>query len=159
MVPALRRRLLLSLSCAVAIVAAGSTLGLLANAVSSAGIPLIAKAPAPGREIGLASARQVHEDDGAVFIDARTRAEYAAGHIKGALSVPFAQRADELDELRRELPRSRPLVVYCDGGPCASAPALSAWLGSNGWRDVRVLSDGFPVWAAAGFPVTSGAAP
>ena len=136
-----------------------AALGLLANAVSGAGIPLIASDAAPGTAIGLAAARQVHQAGGATFVDARPRDDYVAGHIDGALSVPFAERAGELDELRRELPRTRPLVVYCEGGACTSAFELSAWLAANGWRDVSVLDDGYPAWEAAGFPVTQGAAP
>jgi rhodanese-related sulfurtransferase len=145
--------------CAAAILIAAGALGLLANAVSSAGIPLIASDAAPATAIGLAAGRQVHRAGGAAFVDARPRDEYVAGHIKGAFSVPFGERAGELDELRRELPRTRPVVVYCEGGACTSAFELSAWLAANGWRDVSVLADGYPAWEAAGFPVTQGAAP
>ncbi len=155
----MRSRLLQSLFCAAAIVAVGAVLGLLVNAVSSAGIPLIGKTAAPGRGIGLAAAREIYRAHGVTFIDARGREAYLTGHITGALSVPLTQRARQLDQLRRELPRTRTLVVYCDGGACTSASALSAWLVAQGWRDVRVLNPGFPVWAAAGFPIASGERP
>jgi rhodanese-related sulfurtransferase len=148
-----RRRLVCTLACALAILGIGGALGLLANAVSSAGIPLVAKSAPPGRPIDLADARGLFEDDAAHFIDARPRPDFAAGHIAGALSVPLAERARELDRLRRALPRTQPLVVYCEGGECTSALELSAWFVGNGWRDVRVLGDGYPVWLAAGFPV------
>jgi rhodanese-related sulfurtransferase len=155
----MRQRFVRSLAGAVAIVLVGGALGLLANAVSSAGIPLLASEAAPGTAIGLAAGRQVHRAGGAAFVDARPRDDYLAGHIEGALSVPLGERARELGELRRELPRTRPLVAYCEGGACTSAFELSAWLAANGWRDVSVLADGYPAWEAAGFPVTRGAAP
>jgi rhodanese-related sulfurtransferase len=134
----------------------GGALGLLANAVSSPSIPLVAESSPPGRAVELTEARQLLDRGGARFIDARRREDYLAGHVAGALSVPLAERAGKLDRLRRELPRTRPLVVYCEGGACESAIELSAWLAANGWRDVRVLSDGYPVWEAAGFPVATG---
>ena len=155
----MRGRLAWTLACAAAILVVGGALGLLANAVSSAGIPLVAKSAPPGRAIELAEARLLFEDGGARFIDARPHGDFLSGHVAGALNVPLAERAGELERLRRELPRTRPLVVYCEGGECESALELSAWLVGNGWRDVRVLGDGYPVWAAAGFPVARGEEP
>jgi rhodanese-related sulfurtransferase len=155
----MRGRLAQSLVCAAAIVALAVPLGLLANAVSGAGIPLVGRSASPGRVVELLAARQAHQDGEATFIDARPRDDYLAGHIAGALNVPLGERAGELDDLRRKLPRTRPLVVYCEGGACSSAFELSAWLAGNGWRDVRVLGDGYPAWDAAGFPVTRGSAP
>ncbi len=152
----LRRRLAWTLACAFAIAGIGSTLGLLANAVSSAGIPLAPRSAPPDRAIGLADARRLFDDHAAHFVDARPRRDFVEGHVAGALNVPLAERADALVRLNREIPRTRPLVVYCEGGRCESASELSAWFAGNGWRDVRVLSDGYPVWLAAGFPVSGG---
>lgn len=155
----MRRRLTLSLACAAAIVVLAAALGLLANAVSGASVPLIAESASPGRPVELVEARRDHENDSATFVDARRNDDYRAGHIAGALSTPLAERAAALNDLRRELPRTRRLVVYCEGGECTSAIELSAWLVGNGWRDVRVLDGGYPVWAAAGFPVSRGESP
>jgi rhodanese-related sulfurtransferase len=155
----LRGRLAWTLASAAAIVVIAAALGLLANAVSGAGISLVATRAPPGRAIELNEARGLLEGDAARFIDARPYDDFLAGHIAGAVSVPLAERAGKLDQLRRELPRTQPLVVYCDGGDCGSASELSAWLAGNGWRDVRVLVDGYPVWAAAGFPIARGEGP
>ena len=153
------RRLTRSLACAAAIVALAAALGLLANAVSGTGVPLIAESASPGRAVELLEARQAHANDDATFVDARRRDDYRAGHIAGSLSTPLAERAAQLEDLRRELPRTRQVVVYCEGGSCTSAIELSAWLSGNGWRDVRVLSGGYPGWAAAGFPISREEAP
>jgi len=153
------RRLTLSLACAAGIVVLAASLGLLANAVSGAGAPLIAESASPGRTIELVEARRAHANGDATFIDARHRDDYRAGHIAGSLSTPLAERGAQLEDLRRELPRTRPLVVYCEAGECTSAMVLGAWLSSNGWRDVRVLSGGYPGWAAAGFPISRGEGP
>jgi rhodanese-related sulfurtransferase len=53
------------------------------------------------------------EGDGhAVLLDVRTPGEFAAGHIPGAVNVPV----DELRSRLGELPRDRPLAVYCQVG-------------------------------------------
>ena len=51
--------------------------------------------------------------EGALLLDVRTPAEFAEGHIDGALNIPvqvLPQRIDELGD------RSRPIVVYCRSG-------------------------------------------
>lgn len=42
------------------------------------------------------------------IIDVRGAAEYAAGHVPGALHIP----ADELPRRLAEIPRERPVVTY-----------------------------------------------
>jgi rhodanese-related sulfurtransferase len=46
------------------------------------------------------------------LLDVRTPAEFAAGHIPGAVNVPL----DELRPRLGELPKDRPVTVYCQVG-------------------------------------------
>jgi rhodanese-related sulfurtransferase len=63
---------------------------------------------------------------GATLLDVRSPAEFAAGHLDGAVHVPV----DELDARLGELPRDRPVVVYCrSGGRSARAASLLAAAG------------------------------
>ena len=79
--------------------------------------------------------------------DAREPEAYAAGHIPGAVNVePQAS-----SELLKGLPQNSLLVVYCDGPECGASARLAARLLETG--PVAVLPDGFPAWAAAGYPV------
>lgn len=153
---AVTRRLVWTLVCALAIAGLGCALGLLANAVSSAGLPLAPASPPPVGTISLTDARLLFETDAAHFVDARPGRDFAEGHVAGARNVPLEERAGALERLLRELPRTETLIVYCEGGDCESASELSAWFAGNGWRDVRVLDDGYPAWLAAGFPVAQG---
>lgn len=155
----MRGRVLSTLLSAAAILVVAAAAGLLADSVSHAGIPLVARPGPTGSPVSLDAAYTAHLTDAATFVDARSSAAYAAGHVAGALSVAYDARAREREALRQELPRTRALIVYCDGGTCSSAAELSSWLGAEGWRDVRVLTDGYPAWRAAGFPVTSGPTP
>ena len=45
----------------------------------------------------------------AVWVDVRSKADYDAGHIKGAMNVPLA----ELQQRYRELPMKKFLITYC----------------------------------------------
>jgi rhodanese-related sulfurtransferase/DNA-binding HxlR family transcriptional regulator len=90
--------------------------------------------------------------DGAVIvIDVRPRAEYAAGHVPGARSVPP-------DEVRRHLgtlPKDAEVVAYCRGPYCVYADEAVRELNRHGYR-ARRLEDGFPEWRRAGLPVAVG---
>ena len=47
-----------------------------------------------------------------VLVDVRSPKEYARGHIEGALNIPL----DELDDRADELPKDRPVFLYCAKG-------------------------------------------
>jgi Rhodanese-like domain len=42
-------------------------------------------------------------------IDVRTAADYARGHISGAINIPFASVETQLDSI----PKDKPIVTYC----------------------------------------------
>jgi rhodanese-related sulfurtransferase/DNA-binding transcriptional ArsR family regulator len=84
-------------------------------------------------------------------IDVRPSAEFVAGHVAGAQSLPIA-------ELRRRLnavPRGAEIVAYCRGPYCVYADDAVRLLRSKGF-EARRLEDGFPEWKRAGRPVAVG---
>ena len=94
-------------------------------------------------------ARRLRDGDDLVVLDVRPAAEYAAGHLPGAVSIPVG-------ELRRrlaELPADREVVAYCRGPYCAFAHEAVALLRQEGFA-ARRLEDGLPEWRAAGLAVT-----
>ena len=93
-------------------------------------------------------ARRLQDSDRLMVLDVRPAAEYAAGHLPGAVSIPVG-------ELRRrlaELPRDREVVAYCRGPYCAFAHDAVALLREEGFQ-ARRLEDGLPEWEAAGLAV------
>jgi rhodanese-related sulfurtransferase len=82
-----------------------------------------------------------------VVLDVRPEAEYEAGHITGARSMPH----HEVPHLADSLPRSREIVAYCRGPYCVYATDAARLLKTKGYK-VRRLRDGFPEWERAGFP-------
>ena len=92
--------------------------------------------------------------DGAVtLLDVRPPDEYAAGHIPGAISMPFA----EIEQRLGELPSDGEIVAYCRGPYCIYAVRAVETLQRLGFR-ARRLEDGIPDWTLRGLPVAVGAA-
>jgi|Deesub1362B_J571_1020462.scaffolds.fasta_scaffold00263_26 rhodanese-related sulfurtransferase len=87
----------------------------------------------------------------AIFIDSRSPAIYQAGHIPGALNLPYEHFEEYFQpEL---IPPHHPLVVYCEGGECRSSVALAQKLIAQGYPEVRVILEGWSGWQSAGLPV------
>ncbi len=86
-----------------------------------------------------------------VVLDVRPAAEYRAGHILGARSVPMAVLHAELDRL----PADQDVVAYCRGPYCVYADDAVRELRRRG-RPARRLEDGYPEWADAGLPTAPG---
>ena len=86
-----------------------------------------------------------------IVLDVRPEAEYRAGHIAGARSVPIGQLRRSL----RTLPEGGEVVAYCRGPYCVYADDAVRELCRRGYR-ARRLVDGFPEWKRAGLSVAQG---
>jgi rhodanese-related sulfurtransferase len=79
-----------------------------------------------------------------VLVDVRPEAEYEAGHIEGAHSMPL----EELERRLAELPPDAEIVAYCRGPFCAYAHEAVRRLHAAG-RSARRLEEGWPEWRLA----------
>jgi rhodanese-related sulfurtransferase/DNA-binding transcriptional ArsR family regulator len=95
--------------------------------------------------------QRLDSGDDIVVIDVRTRVEYDAGHIPGAVSVPLDELTGRLDEL----PPEAEIVAYCRGPYCVLAPQADEQLRDAGRHNVRRLDAGLPQWRLAGLPTAS----
>ena len=82
-----------------------------------------------------------------IVLDVRPPAEFAAGHITGAVNVP----PDELKQRLQDLPRDRAVVAYCRGPYCVYADEAVRAVSASGRTALRLV-DGYPEWAAAALP-------
>lgn len=87
------------------------------------------------------------EDGNVVVVDVRPEAEYAAGHLPGAVHVP----PDHLERLD-ELPEGRDVVAYCRGPYCVYADDAVRRLKAQG-RTAARLEEGLPEWGHSGGPI------
>ena len=87
----------------------------------------------------------------AMVIDVRPEAEFAAGHIPGALNVPI----EALPKRLKTLPKDQEIVAYCRGPYCMFALDAVTALRKKGYR-ARRLEEGFPEWKAEDLPVAEG---
>jgi rhodanese-related sulfurtransferase len=83
-----------------------------------------------------------------IVLDVRPTAEYAAGHIAGARSIPVDQLAESL----KAIPRDVEIVAYCRGPYCVMADDAVRLLRRRG-RTARRLVNGYPEWQQAQLPV------
>ncbi len=88
--------------------------------------------------------RQSHGE--AILLDVRPTAEYAAGHLPGAISIPL----DELEGRLSELPADKHIIAYCRGPFCVLADEAVALLAERGWAVAR-LDEGILEWQSAGY--------
>ena len=86
-----------------------------------------------------------------VVLDVRPDAEFNAGHISGAHSLPLK----DIKRRLRELAKDVDIVAYCRGPYCVYADEAVRQLARSGRRAAR-LEDGYPEWARAGLPVSAG---
>jgi rhodanese-related sulfurtransferase len=100
-------------------------------------------------------ARLEHEPVSIVVLDARSPAEFAAGHVPGARNVPHTDVAKLLPEL--EPVRGRTVVAYCRSGRRSAIVAEA--LRAAGFDDVRTLEGDLPAWQEAGYSVERDEAP
>jgi rhodanese-related sulfurtransferase/DNA-binding transcriptional ArsR family regulator len=90
--------------------------------------------------------------EGVVVWDVRPTAEFEAGHVPGAVSVP----PEEIERRLAEVPEGVEVVAYCRGRFCVFADDAVRALTTHNRRAHR-LQDGFPEWRRAGLPVAVGA--
>lgn len=112
-------------------------------------------------DIGLEKALELF-NMGAIFVDARSKEEYEAGHIQGAISLSLEAiaRSDpsiggKLDLLRAGFP----IVIYCKGADCTDSHDLKRRLEGVGITNMKVFTGGFPEWQRAGLLVETGPEP
>ena len=81
-----------------------------------------------------------------VVIDVRPEAEYVAGHLPFARSIPVS----ELKKRIAEIPKDKTVVAYCRGPFCLFASEAVKILNDAGHHALR-LDDGVAEWQSKGF--------
>lgn len=78
------------------------------------------------------------------IIDARDAAQFAKGHIPGAINMDWRQVLAK----RNSIPRNKPVLIYCNTGSLSAQAGFA--LRVAGWDNVRILQGGLEAWQAKG---------
>lgn len=165
-----RREWLRLLGPAAGLLALSAALGAAANVVRPAAtrLPWVGdwdhhienKAFRAGLPVALlVGVRERVEDPAVAILDARTFAEYQAGHLPRALSLPVHEAEVRIGAYVDRLTPETPLLVYCGGGDCIDGFDLALKLRSFGFSNVTLYPGGFAEWKAYGGAVRTEAAP
>ncbi|MFZ5641834.1 MAG: rhodanese-like domain-containing protein [Bacillota bacterium] len=107
-------------------------------------------------------------DTGYFLLSIQKPEDYAKGHVKGAINIPFGQMAKE--ENLKKLPKDKKIVVICYTGHTASYTAMllnqlgyeayAMKFGTMGWNDTTEGLGGMKPYAKSlGYPVVTGTNP
>jgi rhodanese-related sulfurtransferase len=111
-------------------------------------ILMAVSAIAAPRNINSGEAKELLAKNKKVYLlDVRTADEFRQARIKGAVLLPM----NDLQLKYYEIPRDRPVLVYCAVG---SRSAIAAsFLAEKGYKDVYQMADGLVGWYRSGYPL------
>jgi rhodanese-related sulfurtransferase len=155
------------------IILAGSALGLIYNALSPGGITLngnwspktttdsliVPYGYVEGQDppaISLDYAMMKFQSRNTIFLDARYPEDFKAGHIKGAINLPYEEFERYSPEVLPHLPKNQEIIAYCDGTECETSLLLARELVDLGYKNVKVFFGGWQEWWNAGLSVETG---
>ncbi len=84
------------------------------------------------------------------ILDVRTMQEYMQLRLEGATLIPIDQVVGRIDEI----PRDRPIMVYCAVGSRSSQ--VANYLAQQGYEPVYNMYGGIWAWRSRGLPVLDG---
>lgn len=104
-----------------------------------------------GRPVSPHEVTRLVNDGNAVIVDLRESAEFKAGHIVGALNIPYAKLSKESNEVAGH--KGKTIILVDKLGQHAGA--VGRLLGKDGF-EVRRLSGGIAEWQAQNLPLVKG---
>ncbi len=110
-------------------------------------------------QVQIAKVKAFFDAKAAMIVDAREPAEYAEGHIPGAINMPYDQVVTDPERLEKFDAQGKPIIVYCGGGTCELSMNLGYALVNAGQKKVLVYMGGWPEWSTSGNPVAKGQTP
>lgn len=108
------------------------------------GISSHAETPLAGTITPAELSQRLKESRAPFILDVRTPEEFSAGHISGALNVPYDQLASRLEEMPKD--KSTEIVVYCKSG--RRAGIAEKILIEKNYTNVRDLTGHWQSWSA-----------
>ena len=89
----------------------------------------------------------LNKDKKIFILDVRTVEEFRQARLRGATLIPIG----EIERRYFEVPRDRPVVVYCAVG--SRSGLVADFLEKKGYRQVYNMKDGIVGWYRSGYPL------
>jgi rhodanese-related sulfurtransferase len=100
------------------------------------------------QDISSREAKALLEKNRNIFLlDVRTPQENSQARLPGTVLIPIG----EFERRMGEVPRNRPILVYCAVG--ARSKPVAEFLAKNGYKDVYNMTDGIVGWYRNGYPL------
>lgn len=97
---------------------------------------------------------------GATYVDTRTDAEFKAGHVPGAILVPYQEKSakdadfdaalDRFETAKLGPDKNAQLIFACNGAECWKSFKATQAAMKAGYRNVYWFRGGFPEWRSSG---------
>jgi len=84
------------------------------------------------------------------FIDARDVSDYEAGHVQGAINIPYHDLEKYRDKLN-DLPKEQVYVTYCSSA-CDVSIDMAYAMAKMGFKKLYIFHGGWDEWKNAGYP-------
>jgi rhodanese-related sulfurtransferase len=89
----------------------------------------------------------LNKDKKIFLLDVRTVEEFRQARLRGATLIPIA----EIERRYFEVPKDRPVVVYCAVG--SRSGLVADFLEKKGYRQIYNMKDGIVGWYRSGYPL------
>jgi len=99
---------------------------------------------------GIKSVREALASETAAVLDARHPADFRAGHIPGASSLPVELATDMLASMKIDLTPDQVIITYCARNDCDEGLELALLLRRLGFNSVTLFAGGLGDWRASG---------
>jgi rhodanese-related sulfurtransferase len=118
----------------------------------------------PGVTMVTASGVVALQQKGVPIIDVRLAKEYHEKHIRGAQSIPYAEKSlkdvafdPALDQWAgpEKLDKAKPVIFHCNGAECWKSYKAAKVALSKGFTTIYWFRGGFPEWESSGLAVES----
>lgn len=104
-----------------------------------------------------AAAHGLWKQDSTLFVDVRSAAEFADGHIAGAISLPEEEFEERFPALKSRFERARAIVVYCKSEDCGKSLWAAIRLRGEGLTQTRIYPAGWYDWRRHDLPAGASA--
>lgn len=111
--------------------------------------PDIASFSGGANAIGTLEATRLMNQPGALVLDVREPAEFAAGHLPRARHIPLGELSRRVEEIAKF--KEKPVIVTCRSG--ARSGSACRTLVKAGFTNVHNLKGGIGAWQQASLPV------